>query len=332
MTVLVTGGTGFIGLTIAEALAREGETVVAFDLNPPPEGSVSNTPILFVQGDARDDEHLSSIMREHRVSAAVLTAAITADQKRETRAARTVIDVNVGGVAAGLQACAAADVSRVLLLSSGAVYGARGRTDATLEEDAEPLRPENLYGLTKLASEMIAMRLSEVLDIDLSVGRLGTCFGPLERETGLRDTLSPHWQVMRLAQAGQPALLPRAGRRDWLYSRDAAAAAIAVLRSRHRRHFIYNLAAGFVWSVSEWCAALQSEFPGFEWRFAEDVGVANVTYYSDYDRSPLAIGRLIEDTDFRPYFDMEKSFEDLFHANRNVRVPMLTTRSGAKSN
>lgn len=314
MTVLVTGGTGFIGLSIAHELALEGETVVAFDLNGVPEGIKPAKSILFVQGDARDEAHLSSTMREYGVDAAVLTAAITADRSREVRAAQSIVDVNVGGVAAGLQACAGAGVSRVLVMSSGAVYGELGRMDGRLDESANPLKPENLYSITKLAGEMVALRLAEVLDLDLSIGRLGTCFGPLERQTGLRDTLSPHWQVMRLAQAGHPVVLPRPGRRDWLYSRDAAAAAIALLRSNRRRHRIYNLAAGFMWSVSDWCEALKGEMPNFEWRFAEEGESPNISYYADYDRAALSIERLLSDADFRPRFGLQAAFADFVHA------------------
>lgn len=312
MTVLVTGGTGFIGLTIAEALARDGETVVVFDLNPCPEGFAPAKSMSFVQGDVRDRSRLSAAMREHGVDAVVLTAAITADRAREITAAQAVVDVNVGGVAAGLQACAEAGVRRALLLSSGAVYGGLGRISGSLQETAGPLEPENLYGITKLASEIVATRLAEVLDIDLSIGRVGTCFGPLERNTGLRDTLSPHWQVTQLARAGKPIILPRPGRRDWLYSRDAAAAVIALLRSSRRQNSIYNLASGFLWSISEWCEALKGIAPDLQWRFAGDGEAANVTYYSDYDRAPLSIDRLLADTDFEPRFDLQAAFSDFF--------------------
>lgn len=316
MTVLVTGGAGFIGLTIADALAREGEDVVAFDLNSFPEEITPAKSIRFVQGDARDQAHLSSTIRENGVDAVVLTAAITADRSREMHAAQAIVDVNVGGIAAGLQACAAANVPRALVLSSGAVYGALGRIDGKLKESAEPLRPENLYGITKQAGEMVAMRLADVLDIDLSIGRLGTCFGPLERQTGLRDTLSPHWQILRLAQAGHSIVLPRPGRRDWLYSRDAAAAAIALLKSSRRQHRIYNLGAGFMWSISEWCEALQSALPNFEWRLAGDGEAPNITYYADYDRAPLSVERILADTDFRPRFDMQQAFTDFIQTTR----------------
>jgi UDP-glucuronate 4-epimerase len=320
MSTIITGGSGFIGLTIAEELARNGETVIAYDLSPPPAGLVCDErlsgEIRFVQGDARDEAYLASVVRDHNVTGAILTAAITADREREKHAARTIIDVNVGATAASLQACAAGGASRVLLLSSGAVYGSLGRTADILNEDTPSLAPENLYALTKLASEAVATRLASVLDLDLSVGRLGTCFGPLERETGLRDTLSPQWQIRKLVEAGQAVLLPRTGRRDWLYARDAAAAAVALLRSNRRKRQVYNLAAGYVWSLGEWCQALQETNPNLDWAYADGGELPNVNCYADYDRAPLSIDHLLSDTDFLPAYDMNRALKDFLIPTR----------------
>jgi UDP-glucuronate 4-epimerase len=180
-----------------------------------------------------------------------------------------------------------------------------------LTEDT-PLRPEQLYGITKQAGEAVALRLAELHRLDLSVGRLGVCFGRWEYATGVRDTPSALYQVVQVARSGVPAILPRSHPRDWLYARDAAAAVIELLYARDRRHRVYNLAAGFMWSVADFCARLQQVWPAFEWRFTQPSEQANIDYYAPYDRAPMANDRLRSDTTFVPRYDLAEAMSDYF--------------------
>jgi UDP-glucuronate 4-epimerase len=109
---------------------------------------------------------------------------------------------------------------------------------------------------------------------------------------------------------GIPAILPRSHLRDWLYARDAAAAVLELLYARTRRHLVYNLAAGFMWSIADFCARLQQVRSGFEWRFAQNGESANIDYYAPYDRSPMAIERLRGDTAFLPRYDLAEALAD----------------------
>ena len=188
-----------------------------------------------------------------------------------------------------------------------------------MDEDETPPAPASLYAITKLAGERTALRLGDVFGLDVVAGRLGTCFGPFEHDTGARDTLSPPWQVLQHARAGVPVKLPRAGRKDWLYSRDAVAAIIALLdapRPLPRR--LYNLGAGFEWSMAEWCAAIGRSSPGFTWAIAPD---ANVDFYGDVDRSPLSAVNLIRDTGFVPEFGMQMALADYLETDPIVTAP-----------
>jgi UDP-glucuronate 4-epimerase len=118
--------------------------------------------------------------------------------------------------------------------------------------------------------------------------------------------------VLRLAQRGEPVVLPRAGKRDWLYARDAAAAIDALLDQPHRGHTTYNLAAGFVWSVADWCELLARRRPGFRWRLAAPCETPNVDYYAPYDRAPMDAARLQADTGFVPRYGLASAAGD-FH-------------------
>src|SRR6202040_584935 len=85
---------------------------------------------------------------------------------------------------------------------------------------------------------------------------------------------------------------------------------VELLYARDRRHRIYNLAAGFMWSVADFCARLQQVRPAFEWRFVQPNEQANIDYYTPYDRAPMANGRLRSDTGFVPRFDLAEALAD----------------------
>jgi UDP-glucuronate 4-epimerase len=85
---------------------------------------------------------------------------------------------------------------------------------------------------------------------------------------------------------------------------------LELLYARGRRHRIYNLAAGFMWSMADFCARLQQACARFEWRFAQAGESANIDYYAPYDRAPMANERLRADTAFRPRYDLEEALAD----------------------
>src|SRR5439155_794467 len=109
-----------------------------------------------------------------------------------------------------------------------------------------------------------------------------------ERDTGLRDTLSAPYQILRLAEAGEPIRLPRPARRDWFYIRDAVAGLTALLDSERPSYKVYNVAAGFEWSLAEFCALLREGRPNLRWSVAAP-GMANVDLYDAADRSPMSV-------------------------------------------
>src|SRR6202047_3338314 len=200
MAVFVTGAAGFIGLAVTEALLERGERVVGFDLAPVPEyasRTFAGLPGKFEQvtGDVGDAEALNAAWRESSANGLIHLAAVTAGTAREMSDPASIARVNVDGAASVIHGAAARGIRRVVHLSSGSVYGASGRDADVLTEDT-PLRPEQLYGITKQAGEAAALRLADLHRLDLSVGRLGVCFGRWEYATRARDTPSAPDQVV----------------------------------------------------------------------------------------------------------------------------------------
>ncbi|MBU4611297.1 NAD(P)-dependent oxidoreductase [Achromobacter sp. GG226] len=314
-STFITGMGGFVGLALAEHLLRRGETVIGLDVRALPEAAqqaFASLPgkLVFEPGDVCDLVSLQDVLARHRPTRLVSLAAITAGQTRERSAPGSIAHVNVAGAWNVVAAAAACGVPRVVHASSGSVYGHSGRGTALLDEATTPLAPEALYGISKLAAEAGAQRLAELHGLDLVVARLGTCFGPWEAETGVRDTLSAPLQILRCAERGETAVLPRDSLRDWLYVRDNAAGMACLLDAPRLTHRCYNIAAGFRWALSDWCAMLVIRYPGFDWRVANADEPANIDLYASYDRAGLCWQRLAHDTGFVPRHDLSAAAHD----------------------
>ena len=316
MAILVTGASGFVGAALCEALLRRGERVIGVDrARSPGDAGADRSAFRFHAADLRDPGALDAVLRSEPVDRLVIGAAVTAGPERERSDPASVVQVNVAAVADAVRAAAEAGIGRIVHLGSGAVYGDSAFSADALVEEETALRPRSLYALTKQAGEAIALRLAEVHGLDLTAIRLGTCFGPFERDTGLRDTLSAPHQILRLAEAGSPILLPRPARRDWLYVRDAVAGILAVLDAPALPHRIYNVAAGHVWSLAEWCERLRRDL-AIDWSVVAPEA-ANVNLYDPADRAPMSIARLTADTAFRPRFDLAAAAADFLSWRRD---------------
>ncbi len=135
-----------------------------------------------------------------------------------------------------------------------------------------PAEPATLYAVTKFASERVLARLAALWGLDGVSVRLSAVFGPFERATGLRDTPSPQAQIAACAADGRPALLPREGRRDWLYAPDAGEAVARLVAAPRLAHPLYNVSSPEVWPVLAWGERLAALRPGLVCRLARGRG------------------------------------------------------------
>lgn len=315
MTVLVTGAGGFIGLNIAEALLGRGDTVILYDRAPMPPGAAAAFASLPgearpVAGDVRDADAVTDTFRRFRPDRVVHAAAVTPGRARERERTAEAIEVNVTGTHHVLQAAADTGIDRLVQLSSAAVYGGNACAHPRLDEAATAPDPDSVYAITKYAAERLALGAGRRDGIGVVAARLGAAFGPWERDTGVRDTLSPILQVVGLAQAGRPVLLPRAGRRDWIYGRDVGAAVAALVERADALPDVVNIGPGHEWTVAAWCARMAADNPGFAYRLADDPAAATVDYHGDRDRAPLAIERLAGEVGYRPRFGLDEAYAD----------------------
>ncbi|TGD94620.1 NAD-dependent epimerase/dehydratase family protein [Methylobacterium nonmethylotrophicum] len=331
MSVVILGGAGFVGLNLARAFLDRGLAVRLLDRAAPPPPlmrALSAAPgrLALVLGDVTDPACLSAAIAPG-TDAVVMAAAVTADAAREARDPGPILAVNLTAMVPVLEACRRAGVRRVVNLSSAAAYGAA--PGEILCEDG-PALPESLYAVTKFASERVLARLCGHWGLDGLSVRLSAVFGPFERDTGLRDTLSPQAQIWRAAQAGTPALLPRPGRRDWLYAPDAAEAVVRLVMAERPAHRLYNVSSPAAWPVLAWGERLARNpalaRPGFVCRLAEPGEAPTIALHGDHDRPPLSTARLRDEFGWEAAHGLDAS-ADAFMAWQDLWQDLWQDRS-----
>src|SRR5688500_16510955 len=148
VTVLVTGGAGYIGSHTAKALRRAGYDVVIYDnLSAGHREAALGAPLI--EGDIRDVEAVRRALRDTKASAVVHFAAWLFVSDSVTDPAGYYRN-NVTGTLGTLEAMAAEGVGQFVFSSTCAVYGEP--VDTPISE-AHPMAPINAYGQTKLAIE-----------------------------------------------------------------------------------------------------------------------------------------------------------------------------------
>ncbi len=141
MNCVVTGGSGFIGTVLVDALVKQGHEVRIYDVRP--SSAFGNLAVL---GDVRDRERLTDTMRDVDVA-----YHLAAEHRDDVRPASLYQEVNVDGARNLALAAEACGVERIIFTSTVAVYGLdRGEADETT-----PTEPFNDYGRSKLNAERV---------------------------------------------------------------------------------------------------------------------------------------------------------------------------------
>jgi UDP-glucose 4-epimerase len=205
----------------------------------------------------------------HGATVTPLSRGTAAEAEREPEAEdpARIIDVNVMGTVALLEwARTAPGLRRFLYVSSGAVYKHWGpdRPGEPLPEDGYVM-PRRLYGISKLASELITERYGDLFGLSTASVRLSSVFGTMDRTTASRNFRHVPNRIAHLAIEGRSCVrvntLDAVG--DYIHSEDAARAMLALLAAPPLRYATYNIAAGATASIGELVAWAAEKVPGF---------------------------------------------------------------------
>lgn len=152
MKMLVTGGAGFIGSNLAEALVNEGHEVIVLDnFSIGREANLKNVldHIKLVRGDIRDFELLLKITKDIDV---IFNQAAASSSHMFLENLKDALSVNIDGFVHILNAAKINNVKRVVYASTSSLYG---NNKPPLREDMK-IAPVNFYASSKLMNEHIA--------------------------------------------------------------------------------------------------------------------------------------------------------------------------------
>ena len=200
MRVFVTGVAGFLGSHLADAFIARGDQVIGCDNLIG--GDVDNVPrgVDFYIGDCNEFERLKKAMRAVDV---VYHCAATAHEGLSVFSPYANARHGYCASASVFSAACAVGVKRIVFTSSMARYGAGdGRLPFT---EATPVRPEDPYGIGKLAAEHLLANMAETHGVEWSVAVPHNIFGPRQRYVDpFRNAISIF--ANRLLQGKQPVI------------------------------------------------------------------------------------------------------------------------------
>ncbi|GAB1422577.1 GDP-mannose 4,6-dehydratase [Anaerolineales bacterium] len=246
MTYLVTGGAGFIGSYLAEALLKQGESVVIIDnFNDYYDPAIKRNNIKrladfssleVIEGDIRNAKLINSIYESQNISHVAHLAAL-AGVRSSIKETPAYIDVNLIGTMNLLEAARDYDIKQFVLASTSSVYGETQRLPFN-EEDLAAF-PLASYPASKRSAEILAYTYHHLNKLNVNILRFFNVYGPAGR---------PDMMPMRLMHAaldGSEIPLFNKGdfQRDWTYIDDTVKGVIEALH-RPLGYEIMNLGVG----------------------------------------------------------------------------------------
>lgn len=179
MKALVTGGAGFIGSHLAEALAAKGITVHVIDNLSTGNSQYVPDGAIWHQVDIISKEAEQLILRER--PDIVFHQAAQVDVQRSVADPGYDASINIAGTANILQACAKASVKKVVYASSCAVYG---DLNVSLIDENHPAQPISFYGISKWAPELYLQVFHQLYGLKYTILRYANVYGPRQTPKG----------------------------------------------------------------------------------------------------------------------------------------------------
>lgn len=250
--VLITGGLGFIGSTLARELVQAGSTVVLVDsLIPEYGGNLHNIAGI----EDRVKINISDVRDEHSFRYLVRNQDYLFNLAGQTSHVDSMVDpytdleINCRSQLSILEACRHQNPEiRAVFASTRQLYGRPQRLPV---DEEHPLAPVDVNGINKLAGEWYHLLYGDVYGLDVCVLRLTNTYGPRMRVKDARQTFLGYWFKQLLC--GDELLVFGDGtqRRDFNYVDDAVRALLLAATREEAVGKVYNLGADEVVSLAE---------------------------------------------------------------------------------
>jgi len=295
----VTGGAGFIGSHLCEALLRRGDTVVAIDnfddfYDPAIKRSnltacLENGRFSLAEGDIRDADFVAGAVAG---ADGIVHLAAKAGVRPSIEQPLPYQDVNVGGTMVLLEAARKYNVRRFVFAGSSSVYG-NNRKIPFCESDSvdHPISP---YAATKKAGELLCHTYYHLYDMAVTCLRYFTVYGPRQR-----PDLAIH-KFTRLIEAGEPIPVFGDGSmmRDFTYIDDTIAGTLAAI-DRCGGYHLYNLGESMPIKLKDLIAAIEKAI-------GKKAVINRLPHQpGDVDRTYADVTRAREELDYRPATELD---------------------------
>ena len=238
--ILVTGGAGFIGSHLVDALLARGAHVTVLD-RLSTGGSRANLQehdgdprLRFVLGDVADAPLVRNVIAGVD---AVIHAAAESHVDRSIDDPASFLRTNVLGTQSVLDACRERG-TRMLMVSTDEVYGPGEPGDGTFDE-AHPIHPASPYAASKAAADLLCTAYVTTYGVPVTIVRGTNAYGPRQIER-----VVPTFAICALEGRPVPVYAEGRQRREFLYVSDWANAALAVLDEGAVGE-LYNIGGGF---------------------------------------------------------------------------------------
>lgn len=290
-TILVTGGTGFVLSNTVKYLLDTcpSSIVIVLDLQPV-EGLLLDffdplpERLISIKGDIRDRRILDEISSEWNPTHVIHAASLTHYKPWELENPVKYIDINIMGTINLLEwARNLHGLQQFMYISTGDVYG-EPKSDNTPSPQPEtgPFYPPEFYAFTKWSAENITRRYGEIFNIPMPSVRLSSVFGPMERSTAGRVTMSLPYCVVRAMIEDRPfqtteGTLQAGG--DFISAEEIARAITAIIHTKRPHNNAYNIANGTYTSIRKILAIFKDIEPSFTYEIVN-------SEQADWQRDP----------------------------------------------
>jgi len=293
--VLITGGLGFIGSSLARRLVASGAQVTLCDsLIPTYGGNLHNVHDIREQltiniCDVRDRFAIEYLLRgqDYLFNLAGQTSHL--DSMTDPR---TDLDINAAAQLSILEACRTVNPRiRVVFASTRQIYG---KPDYLPVDERHPIRPVDVNGINKLAGEWYHLLYNNVYGIRACVLRLTNTYGPGMRVKDARQTFLGIW--VRQLLEGLPIKVFGDGTqlRDFNHVDDCVDALLAAGERDEAIGHVYNLGSAEVINLKDLAAQLVHLQAGARWELvpfpAERKAIDIGDYYSDFSLATQELG------------------------------------------
>jgi UDP-glucose 4-epimerase len=245
MNFLITGAAGFLGSALANHLSREGHQVRGLDDLSTGDSHSLGPDVHFTRGDVNDRPRLWTQLQE--VDCVYHMAARVSVQE-SVLYPREYNAVNVSGTVSLMEAMRDVGVKRVVLVSSGAIYGDQGKQP--LCETMKP-NPRSPYAVSKLAAEYYVNTIGDLWNIETVSLRVFNAYGPGQHLPASHPPVVPYFLRQAIHRGSIVVHSDGSQTRDYVYIDDVVSAMVAASTAPNLNGAIVNVGSGKETSVRD---------------------------------------------------------------------------------